>query len=247
VTWDQASSQNWDIVLASVSCHQQTFWKLARRFGAQFVHQVGNAKHAIDRHVPQIILASAKLPHGVRGIEYHQEFSLATFRAERCQPERRHDVGSFMLRLDATSGDYRWLADHMAVRWTEYGGRQPSDPDYLSPMSAVADAMRGCGWIWHDKRIGDGYGHVLHNAAAIGRPLIGHASNYRGLLGEPFWQDLKTCIDLDRHDPHEALRLIQAISADAEWHGEMCETMAARFREAVDFDAEAAAIRKALG
>jgi hypothetical protein len=246
VTWDQASAQRWDYVVASVSCHQAPFARLAKTLGARFVHQVGNARHPIDHRIPQITLASARLPRGVRGVQYHQEFSAVTFRSEPCAPDRRADVGAFMLRLDATSGPYRWLADAIGDRWHEYGGTAPGEAGYLAPMSAVGDAMRASGWIWHDKTIGDGYGHVLHNAAAVGRPLIGHASHYRGMLGAPFWQDLRTCVDLDVHEPAEALRLYRAISNDPDWHAEMCDNIADRFRELVDFEAEAATIRRAL-
>jgi hypothetical protein len=80
----------------------------------------------------------------------------------------------------------------------------------------------------------------------MGRPLIGHASHYKGMLAEPFWRDLETCVDLDRHDPKEALRLIWAISNDPDWHGEMGANIQATFDELVDFDAEADRIRSVL-
>jgi hypothetical protein len=249
VTWPQAQASRWDFVLCSVPCHQASFYTLSRQLGAQLIHQVGNARHAVDPRIPQTVLASARL--NLRGmrlpkvVPYHQEFSRELFSFRPAIDRRR--VGAFMLRLESTSGPYGWLADAIGDDWTDYGGDSPDAPGYLSPMRAVADAMAGCGWVWHDKRIGDGYGHVLHNAAALGRPLIGHASNFRGLTGEPYWQDLKTCIDLDRHDPAEAVNLHRAISADPAWHSEMCEAIAARFAELVDFDAEAQAIRQALG
>jgi hypothetical protein len=113
-------------------------------------------------------------------------------------------------------------------------------------MSKVADVMRASGWIWHDKRIGDGYGHVVHTAAAMGRPLIGHASHFAGMMAEPFWQDMRTAIDLDKHDPIEALRLIRAISADPDWYADMSGNMVEVFERTVNFDAEADRIRVAL-
>jgi hypothetical protein len=58
---------------------------------------------------------------------------------------------------------------------------------------------------------GDGFGHVIHTWAAVGRPIIGHASHYAGQLGECFWQDGVTCIDLDRHPVDEAVALIREI------------------------------------
>jgi hypothetical protein len=53
-------------------------------------------------------------------------------------------------------------------------------------------------------------------------------------------------VDLDRHDPKEAMRLIWAISKDPEWHAEMSANLVRTFDELVDFDAEADRIRSVL-
>jgi hypothetical protein len=207
---------------------------------------VGNAKHPIDHGPDQFILASANVrirertPH----VLYHQEFDRQVFAPSPITNPLQ--VTSMMLRLDWTSCDYRWMADYPGIKWSAPGGSDPNAAQYVSPMSEVARWMKGSGWIWHDKRIGDGYGHVIHNAAAMGRPLIGHASHYRGLVAEPFWKDLRTCIDLDIHKPDEALRLVKAVAAQPDWHEEMSANIAAVFDATVDFDAEAERIRYAL-
>jgi hypothetical protein len=246
VTPDQAFGMSWDFILGSVSDHQRTFAALADRLGARFIHQVGNAKHYIDLGVRQTILASSnvKLRSRYPHVIYHQEFDRGVFAPSPVT--HPCSVTSLMLRLDWTSCDYRWLAAAPGIRWSSPGGQDPNARDYLAPMSKVAERIRESGWVWHDKKVGDGFGHTLHNAAAMGRPIIGHASHYRGMLGEPFWDDLKTCIDLDKHEPREALRLIRAISGDPDWHGEMSANIADRFDQLVDFDAEAARIRTLL-
>jgi hypothetical protein len=241
VTWKQAQAMRWDFVVDSLACHQASFTELASRFGAQAVHQVGNAKHPVPRH--GIVLASAAVRrHRPNIVTYHQEFDRGLFAP--AEPSDRATVASFMLRLDATSGPWQWLAD--ALPFTAYGGLSPDDPGYVAPMAAVARTMQETGWIWHDKTVGDGYGHVLWTAAAIGRPLIGHAGYFKGMLGEPLWRDLETCIDLDKHPPERAVRLIRGISADSEWYGAMSDELRQTFARLVDFDAEADAIRTAL-
>ncbi len=242
----QAFDTKWDFVLGSVPEHQRNFRSLAARLGARFINQIGNAKYDVEPMTDQIVLASAKvrIRQRVPNVTYHQEFDRSVFAPSPILEPL--SVSSLMLRLDWTSCDYRWMAEAKDVDWFAPGGADPLAPEYMAPMSKVADIMRGSGWIWHDKRIGDGYGHVLHNAAAMGRPLIGHASHYSGQMGEPFWQDLKTCIDLDRHDPTEALRLIRAISADQDWHADISRNITETFDRLVDFDAEADAIRSLL-
>lgn len=246
VTPDQAIGRPWDFVLSSVAEHQRPFATLADKLGARALHQVGNAKHRVDQGVGQIVLASANVrlrprtPH----VFYHQEFDRTVFAPSPVT--NPCTVTSLMLRLDWTSCDYRWLSDAPGISWSAAGGADPNAADYLAPMTKVADRMRDSGWIWHDKRVGDGYGHVVFNAAAMGRPLIGHASHYKGLMAEPFWDDLKTCIDLDRHEPQEALRLIRAIGSDPDWMADLSANMVATFDRLVDFDAEAARIRVLL-
>jgi hypothetical protein len=245
VTPDQAMGTTWDFVLGSVPDHQRSFAALASRIGARFIHQVGNARHPVDPSLNQVVLASSivhlrRTPHVI----YHQEFDRSVFAPSPIvQPTT---VTSLMLRLDWTSCDYKWLSEAEGIDWYAPGGKDPNAEEYLYPMSAVAVAIEASGWVWMDKRIGDGYGHTIHNAAAMGRPLIGHARHYKGMLAEPFWRDLETCVDLDKHSPTEALRLIRAISNDPDWHGEMGANIQAVFDELVDFDAEADRIRAAL-
>jgi hypothetical protein len=103
--------------------------------------------------------------------------------------------------------------------------------------------MAGVGWGWHDKAQGDGFGHVIHTWAAVGRPLIGHASHYRGKMGERFWRDGETCIDLDRHSVAEAVETIRSITPGR--HAEMCAAIRAEF-DGIDYEGEAEQIRALL-
>ena len=89
--------------------------------------------------------------------------------------------------------------------------------------------------------IGDGFGHVIHNWAAIGRPLIGHASHYAGKLAEGLWEDGVTCIDLDRHGVGELPGLLDSLDNVA-----MGRAIRDRFESLVDYDEEAEQIRALL-
>jgi len=112
-------------------------------------------------------------------------------------------------------------------------------------VDAIADAMAAAGFAWHDKITGDGFGHVLHNWAAVGRPLIGHASHYTGQLGAHLWQDGVTCIDLDGRSPEGAADAIRAIAADPERYRAMCTEVRREF-DRIDWDGEAAAVAALL-
>ena len=81
---------------------------------------------------------------------------------------------------------------------------------------------------------------------AMGRPLIGYASHFEGQTSAPFWVDLDSCIDLDRHTPVDALRLIRAIATEPDWYRDISERSRAAFDKAVDFDEEASRILAVL-
>jgi hypothetical protein len=244
VTLAEADALQPDVVVATVPAHDHSFRKLADRYGARYVYQMGNAKQPMSRHA-DLILASVQVPSRSGVIRYHQEFSQALFRRQPISAPQPN-VSSFMLRLESASCAHDWLSSAPGIEWHAWGGEDPRAATYLSPMACIAEKMTEAGFIWHDKRIGDGYGHVLHNAAALGRPLIGHSSHYRYKLGAPYWANLRTCIDLDVHAPDQALRLVRQISKDPDWHEELAAGIRAVFDEQVDFDAEAAQIRAAL-
>jgi hypothetical protein len=116
----------------------------------------------------------------------------------------------------------------------------------VHPTSAIADHMEWAGWAWHDKPQGDGFGHVIHYWASIGRPLIGHASYYAGLMPSMFWEDGVTCLDLDARSLADTAQLVREISSDPDRHREMCRAIRERVDTLVDFDSEAAAVAALL-
>ena len=233
LTLDEARVMDWDFVVASVPDNYAGYADFAAEHGAKFVIQVGNTNQPVDWSLKPLVLNSSEMPGGV---QYHQEFSLRDF---HYAPPISQTIASFVNCMDRIEC-YWTLAEARALlsdyEWRIHG--IDGEHGNLKPTSAIADAMRSYGWAWHDKITGDGFGHVIHNWAAVGRPLIGHASHYAGKLAEPFWQDGVTAIDLDRHSVREAAEIIR--STTPEKHQEMCEAMRATFDATVDFadDAE---------
>ena len=106
--------------------------------------------------------------------------------------------------------------------------------------------MRDTDVGWHAKRWSDGYGHVIHNLFAVGRPVFGFRTYYATQMAGPLWVDGVTSYDIGTRSPAEVAGLIRELRDDPERHLRMCEAAAARFREVVDFDAEEQAIRAML-
>jgi hypothetical protein len=246
VTVRQARMMAWDYVLASVTNNEEGYRRFAREVGAQFILQVGNVFQPVDWSADPIVLASAQIPipRRRRGVIYHQEFSLQTFRHEPPDHLWGHPRIASFVNLFPRTGCYSdWLAARQMwafPEWREYG--IDTADGVIQPASAVGDAMRLADFIWHDKPYGDGYGHVIHNAFAVGRPVIGHATHYAGQLAGPLW-DRSTGIMLEDSD---WLTQLRAVWADPVKHLSMCAAAATRFREMVDFEADAAAVLTVL-
>lgn len=246
VTLDQARAMDWDYILCSVWQNQAGFARFAAEKGATFVHQIGNAKNAVDWGLPAKYLISAAVPvEGHDAVVYHQEFDTRLF-VYRPPARTSRRVANFSLRFNWQGGAYADFVEAQRLApefdWHDYGTLYGE----LARQADVAEAMPACAFIWHDKPIGDGFGHVIHNAAAVGRPVVGHASYYRGRLAEPFWRDGETCIDLDRHPVAEAVELMREIMASPKRHRSMCEAMRDTFEAVVDFDADAARVKALL-
>jgi hypothetical protein len=244
VTLEAARSMEWDYTCATVQDNQYGFCDFATERGATYLYQVGNTNQHIDWSLEPIVLNASEMPLVGRGVAIGQEFDLGIFRYR--PPLGKQRVASFVNLLPRIPEMWSFfdelrglLPDH---RFRSFGHDCPDG--LLRPVAAIADEMARTDWAFHDKTTGDGFGHIIHNWAAIGRPLIGHASYYAGKLAEPFWQDGVTCIDLDRHSVAEAAEVIRSTTPDQ--LRAMCEAIRATFDATVDFAADAERVRELL-
>jgi hypothetical protein len=237
VTLPQFRAMRWDYLLASVTQHERLWHDLADRIGARSILQVGNVGQPVDWGLSHLVMAAANVPiPDGRGVVYHPEFDLDTYAPSPPLHPRR--ITSLMNCLpDAGQAYVDWQALQAALpefEFREYGilGRD----GIIGPASVIAAEMRAAGFAFHNKPQGDGYGFVVHQWSAVGRPLIGRASYYAGKLAEPLWAG---SLDLARGDVPERIRELADRPQD---HMAACVEQVARFEATVDFDAEAARI-----
>lgn len=221
VTYERARTMQWDGVMATVQENQKGFAAFASEVGARYFYHIGNARQQVDWSLsPTVLDASGSA--GSEAIPICEEFDASTFRYR--PPSSGRIVTSFV-NLLAGMGDpwtmFRDLGSELpGYTMQSYGHGCPDG--FLTPVAAVAEEMARATWAYHDKPTGDGFGHVIHCWAAIGRPLIGHARYYKGQRAEPLWQD-GTCIDLDRYSIPEAALLISNMSFER--YERMCRTI----------------------
>jgi hypothetical protein len=247
VTLETASLMTWDAVLASVQDNQEGFAGFAAETGAEYLYHIGNARQQVDWDLDPLALIAAEAPAAGRAVIIGEEFdSDTTFRYR--PPVRADRIASFVNLLPRitevapTWDEARTLLPAFTFR--SYGHDCPDG--ILQPVGAIAAEMARSGWGWHDKPTGDGFGHILHNWAAIGRPLIGHAHFYDGQRGAALWEDGVTCVDLSVRSLPEAMAMVAEISADPERHRAMCRAIRVRFDNMYDWRRDAVLVASAI-
>lgn len=235
----------YDIVLSSVPYQVPAFLRYGRERQPQAKHifQVGNNFQGLDFADIQNVLASAIIhtPPHVNTVVYHQEFRTDIF----CQQSSRLSecrMTSFInvIQHKPSYREFHQLAS-MLPGWSceSYGAATTGGA--LNPHERIVEEMARSKFIWHVKEGGDGYGHILHNIYAIGRPAIVRSSYYRGQLGERLFSHMENCIDLDRMSLSAAAEFMRDIETSR--YDDMCQAARDRFEEQCDFDAEFVQIR----
>ena len=245
VTLALARTMDWGFACATVQENQDGFARFAKEQDAKYLYQVGNTRQYIDWSLDPLVLNASEMPLLGRGVNIGQEFDHHGVFGYR-EPIEPLRVASFVNLLPRIPEAWVFFEELRGLlpdyRFRSFGHDCPDG--LLKPVASIADEMARSGWAFHDKTTGDGFGHIIHNWAAIGRPLIGHASYYAGQKAEVFWQDGVTCIDLDRHSPREAAEIMRATSPER--HREMCEAVRATFDATVDFAGDAERVRALL-
>lgn len=255
VTLDGFMNMHIDYVIASLPIHIAPYRKLCNLHPShpKLIFQIGNSWDIEESHVDMVdgILSSAitqgtsKKPY----VQYHQEFDLDYFR-----PARNLYTGKTIKSyVNVFGGMEHFKADYELFEKIEqlmpdytfliHGGQGRDNP--IGAGKELAENMQEAMFIWHTKNGGDGYGHTIHQAFAVGRPLIVKKEYYRGKLAEPLIEDGITCVAIDGLSPDQIVDKIRYY-AEAGRYQELCVNAYCRFKEVVNFDHEEILIKQFL-
>lgn len=242
-------NNQFDYVIASLPQHIPLFKKLIELYqpGAKLIVQVGNNWN-LDALPGEPVLASVA-PHltAANAMFYHQEFDTELFAPTPVEPSKKiYSFVNVIKEMPIAWNDYCALKlglESFSFDFKSFGGQNP-DGNTEGP-GETAEKMREAMLIFHVKPTGDGFGHVIHNAYALGRPVITRSSHYRGQLAEQLLVP-GTFIDLDRMSRRAAIRLIAKLSTDPHQLATMGQRAADQFKKVVDYNKEGEEIRKWL-
>lgn len=262
ITFDAFMRGKFDIVIASIPDHIEPFKRLCELHPnhPKLIFQIGNAWTTEAGLAPNV-MASANItgvPSNINFITYHQEFDLDIFKPGNVRVASNLDKMTFPKKNIYSFVNCFDTAGHFAQDWELFRMVEKNMPDWsfkayggqcrdgaAHGSAQVAEKMLESRFVWHTKAGGDGYGHVIHNAPAVAKPLIVKKQYYAGKLAEPLLIDGETCICIDGLDYQQVIHKIEYYSDHARY-SDLCEKAYNNFKKVVDFDQEEKEIRAFL-
>ncbi len=231
-------------LVASMPVHAESYGELIQKYqpASKLIFQMGNNFQEFHFQSVKNVLNSTqrKIPFWIRSVSYNQEFDLGVFKYE---PPRNNrlivNLTHYMSNAEYFNAVKSFLPQH---RMESYGAG--NETGSIARTADVADKMKEADFIWHLKHE-DGYGHVLHNAAALGRPVIISKNQYRKLRFGKFIEDGVTCIDVDGLSAEGLAKKIRHFG-EPERLERMSKALYQRFRDLVDFDRDERNVRRFL-
>lgn len=235
ITLEKFRNTRFDILVSSIPSHIDPFNRLIAQYQphAKHIFQIGNAWTNIQG-VGNLLSSTTpfQVSAGINSCFYHQEFDTTLF--HYIPPTNHTTINSYihyMQRKDLMDV----YATHLPeMHFTAYGAGMDS---CLSKLDALATAMTNSSFTWHYKPEGDGFGHIIHNTYACGRPAIIAGNFYDGKIASALLEHNKTCIDLSKLNTADCIKLIRQ-NALPDRHARMCEEAYKRFSDVVNFDYE---------
>lgn len=235
-----------DIVIASVPQNIKPYKELVAQYHpeAKFVFQMGNMFNEVlnNMHeIPNLLSSTSEIgiPPTCNAVFYHQEFDLDIFKP---QGEPINKLASFVncLPQNGHINEFKELKNLLPEYEVKMYGAS-CDDGIIGTNQEIADIMNSCKFGIHLKYGADGFGHIIHNWYACGKPVIVNGNDYKNKLAGELLVDGETCIDIDKHSISEVVDIIKNISEEK--YKDMCDRSYKIFKYNVDFDKEEIKIR----
>lgn len=244
ITLEKFKEMDFDIVLSSYQPHDYTFAELIRKFKPKAKHivQMGNIYQTTDAQNVMCSTIPYEIPQGKNVVFYHQEFNLDVFCRSPLPQERQ--ITSFVNLLPQPEV-YAYYKDQLrGVTMKAFGMSCPDGT--ITGHTNIAEEMRKSSFGYHVKPFGDGFGHIIHNWYAVGRPVLTYRGDYADKLAGGLLEDKVTCLDLGVRSHDDTIAMVKRLLNEPDKLQTMCDAASRRFKELVNFDREFEQIQKFL-
>jgi hypothetical protein len=250
LTVDEFADTEIDIIMTTLSNNQGPWLKLRNDFKpkTKLIREEGNPHGWMSLHPEYKNVMTSDLPTFRKSLApnkviYHQKFDTERVFYYR-EPQRFDRIVCFLPTFRAIPDLVSFTERHDLGQLELYDYGHFSQRGFLSPKEKYAQELARSCLVWHVKPGGDGFGHVIHSALAMGRPVVTKPEDYRDNQVWPLLLDGKTCI-LIGDNPAENSKKIKAM-LEPERLIEMSHATRDRFRNLVDYGWEQEEIKAFL-
>lgn len=257
LTLDEYKDIKMDITVASLMENVKVFHDLNILYNkdSKNIVQVGNnfPVNCIDAFSKNLMSSSTvvyKLSSISHKIFYHQEFDTNFFKPSdfvsnvNSVYSLQHYFGQGVPPYELDFRLFNELKNRMPDFCYKCFGLGGDGGDICGIPEKISNVVKNCGFIFHVKPQGDGYGHIYHNAFSCGKPVI-YKSKYLFYNDIPMTPmllfDEDTSVDLSVLDVDSAVRKITRMSSD---YIRTTEKVHNKFKSVVNFDEEFVFIKK---
>lgn len=236
LTLEEFKNTDIDIIICTVHENEPYFAKLKEFHPkAKFIRQVGNNLDTnVDHNLYPNLLSSAVAPYESfdgHKVLYRQEFDLNLFKY--APPNNFNNIYSFQNDLGEFEETWEmWARLQHNLKNFNFKSFGIGNMENIYPKRDYIKAMLDASFTYHFKPH-DGYGHFLHNAMCLGRPLIVKQDYVSHGLITPMLEDEVTCLYIDDKIEEKIRKWSQP-----EKLTQMSKQARERFNEVVDFDKE---------
>jgi hypothetical protein len=243
LSFDEFVSTEIDAIICSIPCHIDKFIRLRNEYkpNAKLIFQIGNPAWNVPDQYPNV-LDSVGVTSGenLNYIKYHQPFDEQVFYPASYVPQKL--VSSFVLFPDDMplfTMTSELLKDYT---FDAYGHLLGCNKNPITGITNIASLMHDSKFGWHNKQY-DGYGHIIHNWFAAGRPVLCYYPGYAGRQAGDLLIHEVTGFNLYGTTPQEIAAFIRKCDADPNFYKQLCDSVREVYNKYVNFDDELVKLR----
>ena len=247
ISFETFANTDFDVIICTIPYDLEKFYGLRNTFQprAKLIYQIGNPGWSLPEigKYPNILDSVGMIRDEQRRaynyLRYHQKFEEEVFYPG--EPTDSKNVTSMILfpeQHHLFEAAKQLLPDYNFV---SYGYSPPCDHPQITGISNIAKIMHDSRFGWHYKTV-DGYGHIIHNWFACGRPVIASYEAYRDRQARDLLVDEETGCNLDGRNIEWIVDFIRR-AENPEFYQYLCKQTQLRYKMYVDFEREAKQIR----
>lgn len=243
ITFQKFKDMQIDAVISSYPFgHDETYARLIKdhKPNAKQITQMGNIYQHTE--VSNVLCSTLPYPTDKHVVFYHQEFDLENYYPSISITPKKiiRSFVNLLPRSELFNGYSQYLSEFI---FESYGAGNANGT--ISSDKEIANLMRDSMFGWHIKPGGDGFGHVIHNWYACGKPVITNGSDYQDKLAGQLLTHGITCIDLEQGNFEENVQRIKWFSQPDNYMY-LALNAKTRFMQVVNYEEEAEKVKEFL-